>query len=225
MIKQRMQKTAVFFVHNEKYHRQLRFLLFTAPIFILSAACLFDAQVLYKTSIAAIAPCLICGMFLSSVVVISNNGLACYQVFRKKALLRWSNIRYTGTAIRSSWGTLSVFVYFSTDKFSSPPLGRMPPISGDMIYLTQSSNLCDILAYHLSPCKKISHPRSKSDISTAKKNEAIPKSTVLSLAIMLILYRSYLHSGIHIFQILSFFAAGYAAMRIMVAVFAKFIQS
>jgi len=207
------KKYTAVFVFNDSYHQNLRFILYTAPIFVFSFGCLFDAERIYRIAFMMVVPCVLGGIFLSSIVVFSNVGISCYQVFRKRKLIAWNDIQHSGTSLRSSWGTVATFTYFSTAKLSSPPKKALPPISNELVYLTCRSSLYDIISqYYASPARIGLHP-AKTKSRTTQNNKTMPKEIMVSLAIMVILYRGYVRFGLPVLQILSLLVGIFAALR------------
>ena len=207
------KKYTAVFVFNDSYHQNLRFILYTAPIFVFSFGCLFDAERIYRIAFMMVVPCVLGGIFLSSIVVFSNVGISCYQAFRKRTRIAWNDIKHAGTAMRSSWGAVAAFTYFSASSLSSPPKKGMPPISNKLVYLTCRSDIYDIISHYYASPAKIGLSPTKPKSGTTQNDKTVPKEIVLSLAIMLILYRGYAWSGIPLLQFLSLLVGIFAALR------------
>lgn len=82
---------------------------------------------------------------LCGVVVLDQQGVRVYRIFRKPIQILWENATHCGVFKVSFLRETSWYIYFSTKAAAVSPHDGLPDMSGDFVYLSKRDSLRSVI--------------------------------------------------------------------------------
>lgn len=114
---------------------------------------------------------------LCDVVVINQQSIRVYRLFRRSIQLSWENAIYCGTFKASFLREMAWYIYFSTKSKAISPHEGLPDMCEDFVYLTRRDSLWNTVERHFGK----QHTKSVFGDSGKRKFESWPLRVWLSV--------------------------------------------